>query len=288
MGCLLHEQAIGWFPTGGWGYCWVGDPDRGFGGRQPGGWCYNILPYIEQGPLHDLGIGADPGPAGDATRVAANVVRVASPLSVFTCPTRRAPIVMPVGCVPLYCSGMTGHFSSCYAANAGDTRYYIVTPCFGDPPIPGSYAAGDSFNWDPRFGGFNGICLTHSTVKMADVTDGASNTFLLGEKQVNPDHYLDGQDAGDDWSIFTGGQDDILRGCGDPVDLSSGYYPLPPGQDTPGNGSAALFFGSAHEGSFNMSLCDGSVRSINYSIEFETFRRLCNRQDGLTIDAKTF
>ena len=26
-----HEHIIGWLPTGGWGYWWIGDPDRGFG-----------------------------------------------------------------------------------------------------------------------------------------------------------------------------------------------------------------------------------------------------------------
>ena len=35
---LNHEQANGYYPSGGWGYMWVGDGDRGFGKRQPGGW----------------------------------------------------------------------------------------------------------------------------------------------------------------------------------------------------------------------------------------------------------
>jgi prepilin-type N-terminal cleavage/methylation domain-containing protein/prepilin-type processing-associated H-X9-DG protein len=279
LGCLQHEQAIGWFPAGGWGFCWVGDPDRGFGGRQPGSWCYNILPYIEQQALHDLGMGAQ----SDAERCAGNVVRLVTPMSVFTCPSRRAPTVLPIGCVPWhYCTGLTGHFSSCYAANAGETSLYVVTPT--GYPLPSSFANGDTFAWSPDFGHFNGICVTHSTVKMADIADGASNTFLLGEKCINPDQYLTGQDGGDDWSIFSGGQDDILRSCSVPSD--GAYYPQPPSQDTPGDGLCVLRFGSAHSGSLNMSLCDGSVRSISYSIEFEVFRRLCNRQDGLPIDGK--
>ena len=291
LGCLQHEQFNGWFPTGGWGYPWVGDPDRGFGGKQPGGWCYNVLPYIEQQPLHDLGTGADPGSAGDAQRTAANLVRVATPIATFSCPSRRPPIVLPVGCVSYYCSGMTGHFSTDFAANAGECSMYLITSV-AVYALPGSFAQGDGigFTWDPAFGHFNGICITHSTVKMADITDGASNTFLLGEKYINPDNYLNGQDGGDDWNFMTGCQDDIARGCGVASD-GAGYYPRTPMQDTPGFGGVAgssLWFGSAHSNSLNMSLCDGSVRAIAYGIDPETFRRLCNRMDDLPVDAKVF
>ena len=36
-----HESALGYLPCSGWGFKWVGDPDRGSGAKQPGGWAYD-------------------------------------------------------------------------------------------------------------------------------------------------------------------------------------------------------------------------------------------------------
>ena len=57
MACLAHERrGNGFLPTGGWGCEWAGDPDRGFTKQQPGGWHFNILPYLGLDNLHDLGL----------------------------------------------------------------------------------------------------------------------------------------------------------------------------------------------------------------------------------------
>ena len=32
------------------------DPTQGSDHHQPGGWCYNLLPYIDQQAIHDIGI----------------------------------------------------------------------------------------------------------------------------------------------------------------------------------------------------------------------------------------
>jgi len=75
------------FPHRGWGWAWLGDPDRGFERRQPGGWTYNILPFTELKSLHDL-----VGGTTAEKRVAANQL-ARTPLSILNCPTRRAPML---------------------------------------------------------------------------------------------------------------------------------------------------------------------------------------------------
>ena len=54
------------------------------------------------------------------------------------------------------------------------------------------------------------------------------------------------------------------------------YQPL---QDTLGVENRTAF-GSAHSGAFNMAMCDGSVHTISYDIDYKTHRWLSNRHDG--------
>ena len=42
-----------------------------------------------------------------------------------------------------------------------------------------------------------GISFLRSRIKMADISDGTSNTYLVGEKYLDPDYYETGQDDGD-------------------------------------------------------------------------------------------
>ena len=86
LGFLNHESTQHFLPTGGWGYHWVGVPDQGFGVNQPGGWPYNILPYIEQGSIRRLGSGQA---AGSNELANALATAITTPMSLFNCPARR-------------------------------------------------------------------------------------------------------------------------------------------------------------------------------------------------------
>src|SRR5688572_16329544 len=95
LGALNHHDAHGHFPTGGWGWYWVGDPDRGYGKDQPGGWIFNALPYCEEGLLHDLAADGMPDDLSRVQRVGAAQV-IQSPLSIVNCPSRRPTTIYPL------------------------------------------------------------------------------------------------------------------------------------------------------------------------------------------------
>ncbi len=136
----------------------------------------------------------------------------------------------------------------------------------------------ESYDW-PDLSHYSGICFVRSEISLKDVTDGASNTYLLGEKYLDPDNYTTGDDAGDNQPIHAGYCCDNYRG--------TSTWHGGPMQDQPGYADVRAF-GSAHSAGCHISFCDGSVRMISYSIDPEIHRRLGNRMDGLPIDAKTY
>ena len=288
LGCLLHESAHGFFPTGGWDHDWVGHPDRGFNKRQPGGWIYNVLPYIEQQPLHDLG-----ATGSSMTLQAANVIRLSTVLTGLHCPSRRPaqlyPCNMSVGPTkykPLPSGPISNAARSDYAINGGDyLQWHIHSPV--------DLADGDrsDFSWDDM-SHQTGISHQRSEVALSAIRDGTSNTFLIGEKYINLDHYADGQDLGDSETMYGADDLDMIRWTGIDGTVGDATTNNLPRQDrsTPGysEGADVQWFGSAHADGFNMSLCDGSVCTISYSIDAKTYRCLGNREDGKIIDSASF
>jgi prepilin-type N-terminal cleavage/methylation domain-containing protein/prepilin-type processing-associated H-X9-DG protein len=285
LAALNHEQANGFLPAGGWGFRWVGDPRYGFGVDQPGGFFYNILPYMEQQDLHDLSLKA----ANDTERNDLALVMIQTPLSVWNCPTRRQAAAFPVrsdrewmhnASIPSNLS--IGWFRADYKCNGG-------TVVIGWGAGPSSLAAGlaGSEVWPPStFTTSDGINYQRSKIKLCDISDGVSNTYMVGEKYIDPDLYYIGRGYADDEPAL--GADDLdlhgwagkLPSPGDP-----NPYSCPPHQDQAG-WDDCYCFGSAHPNSFNMALCDGSVQSVNYSIDPLVHKYLSSRNDGVPVDAK--
>jgi prepilin-type processing-associated H-X9-DG protein len=145
-------------------------------------------------------------------------------------------------------------------------------------------------------GGIFYYCLATS---MAQIPDGASNTYLCGEKYIDANHYLDGLDGsatgmydgydGDCICDYNGYDSDMIRYVA--FNDATAFVPSNPGftpkQDYAGLNLAGIF-GSAHAGMCNMAFCDGSVHQISYGISPTIHWQLGNRADGAAIDASMY
>ncbi|BBO33709.1 DUF1559 domain-containing protein [Lacipirellula parvula] len=281
-----HHDSQKFFPSGGWGFNYVGDPDEGFGAKQPGGWAFSVLPYMELGTLHDIGRGmpVKDGTSNSAKKVT-NTQVVQTNVPEFMCPSRGRTQVTATCCGPAnvnYTPNMPMAKSD-YAGNFGDTNYCKSSnPECGclvanNDQVPGNIVAGRTFtNW-PNTERITGIVFPRSEVTIAQVPDGTSNTYAAGEKFVDPMGYENETDPGNDWSMFSGVQDDTVR--------TTHYDPtsntiLTPIQDQSQGVANNHKFGSAHAGGAIFAMCDGSVQFVSYDISPETHRRLGNRDDG--------
>jgi prepilin-type N-terminal cleavage/methylation domain-containing protein len=273
---MNHENTTKRFPTGGWGSKWVGDPDRGNAQNQPGGWAYNILPFMEQGNLHHTGAGMNGTDKYDAA-----AKMIAMPLPDFICPSRRAPEVCPYqpGITPqtFNASQTKSAARTDYAVNRGD--FYVEA---GEGPL--SYDD-KSYNW-PDTTQITGISFVRSMIRAIDITDGQSNTYLVGEKYINSLEYDSGKDPGDNSSICQGDCYDVARYTAlTYLDDKNQWVtdPVPPLRDMR-TYTDNYCFGSAHPSTWQASFCDASVHSISYDIDLELHRKLGNRCDGEAVD----
>ncbi|HEX3999841.1 MAG TPA: DUF1559 domain-containing protein [Pirellulales bacterium] len=293
-GCIAHSVQFGYFPGGGWGWGWIGDPQYGSGITQPGGWIFNVLPFIDQQNLHDL----QRGQTGAALATAAGQM-LSTPLAVLNCPSRRAlqtyPTWLTAGdnfCSPNFGSSTppSAVAKTDYGCNAGDNAEEPGavwndnqgSADYNDDAGPGKYADGISSSamqsWQSIAKASTGIIYPGSQIPPESVTDGLSNTYLIGEKYLPPDDYTNGQDGGDNENAYMGFNADVGR-WGGPG--------LAPSQDTPGYSNNNIF-GSAHTNGFGMAMCDGSVRTIAFTVDLTTHDRLANRHDGQPIDQSKY
>ena len=268
-----HVTTHGYYPTGGWGYRWVGESRRGFTGEQPGGWLYNLLPYLEQENLHKINSLA----TDDAGVAAANVQLVSTPLPFTACPTRRRPMALGISGSSdmVNCGAPSAMARSDYAANVGNSG--SVTAAFiGRTAGPDNYAMGTTQAQGSSANSNNGIVFQYSTIKPSHIRDGESNTLLFGEKYVEFVKY-DGTALGDTDSMYSGHSNNTLRVINNSL--------LPKKDNRVRSANDEERFGSAHNGGVFFMRCDGSNTFIRFEIDPTTYARLGSRADGQVIDS---
>lgn len=259
----FHSK-FGYLPSNGWGLRWSGDPDRGYGPSQPGGWVYQLAADLEmtlgQEPPEDATSGGDPA-------VLRRTDITVSPFAAVRCPTRPAPTVgaASVAIHPANYQWRRLVPKTDFAINGGTKRIENIRG-----PADYEQAKNDPSVWiDTSL--ITGISFQRSRIRHADITDGASHTYFVAEKQVFRDAY-DRLDApGYDKTCYSGDSREVTRW--------SKYSPVSDQWDTPG-----ISFGSAHADHWSAVFCDGSVRRMTYFINFEVHYKNGNRHDAGKVD----
>jgi prepilin-type N-terminal cleavage/methylation domain-containing protein/prepilin-type processing-associated H-X9-DG protein len=244
IGLAFHDHYFTYrcFPTAGSGPWTSRSKDASGSPRtvnnQNWGWGYQILPFLEQNNLWS---------SHDDNEV------LRTPIPLYFCPSRRPPTVV------------TSHWGvramMDYAGSAGTD---------GAPPQSGN--------------GTNGVLVRNGNawlpIRLNDdsISDGASNTLVIAEKNINLAQLsVDPSAQWNDDEGYTAGydQDTICWAL---------KAPTPDSNRLADYSNQDGVFGGSHPNTFNAVFADGSVHALAYSISFTTVQRLCIRNDGQVID----
>ncbi|TWT90940.1 hypothetical protein Mal64_13390 [Pseudobythopirellula maris] len=280
LGCINFESAHRFFPHGGWGYQWVGDPDWGVGEKQPGGWIFQVSPFIEETSNQQIGSGLGNAIRAPVTPKKEALTKLIShPIASLICPSRRAAILYPSSI-----NNSGGAKNKLHNAIQNETGTYAKTDYGANgsssPKGPGvncyrDYPRCDNFDPVPSSGGIVGF---RWGATFRQITDGTSKTAMIGEKYLPIPHYTTGLYDGDDNTCYHGQDVDLVRSYGSKP-LQDSDYPANSTLDSL-RGHAKTTLGSAHPGVVQVALCDGSVHSYSLSVEKYVWVDLGGRDNG--------
>ena len=234
-----HHDALGYLPTSrrDASYTWMTD----------------LLPYAEQGNVYNQW---SKWPSFHSQPQAVREARV----PIYFCPSRRtassAPIISETMDSGQATTGIAGDYAVCSGDSAIRTNDYWEND--GTAPANGVFQRyNPNVGSKPRLG-----------TKLAEITDGTSNTVMVGDKHVARSH-LGGVNDG---AAFNGDKGSSYRALGTSRLLTKGPTDTVTGR-----------FGSYHTGITNFALADGSVRALKNSTDGTTLGRLAGRNDGQVI-----
>ena len=234
-----HHDSLGHFPYA-----------RSGGGQNRHTWALLLLPYMEQDNIFRVyqtpitGVSMTDGMNNHTSTNALIVQARQAQVRSYFCPSRRRPTSLS----PIQNGSTVTGMPSDYAACSGDTS-----------AIPSS-------------GAFQLVNSNHlqSVILIADITDGTSTTFLIGEKHIQLGML---NNFAQDGVIYSGGEQMTYHrraGTSQPLAINPTV-------------AANTQFGSWHPGICQFLFGDGSVRAIRNSTPGSTLALFANRSDGLVI-----
>jgi prepilin-type N-terminal cleavage/methylation domain-containing protein/prepilin-type processing-associated H-X9-DG protein len=221
------------------------------------GWPIALLPYLEQGNVYNnLNLGGNQyGNCNGANSVGA------TNLQVFICPVDRLSGTNNPATFPA--NGTTYYFGQTSYGGNGGTRSWYVSNMTVD-----------------------GVLFLNSRIKITDITDGTSNTFLFGERyHYDPNWTTTTSNinvvGGWSWANYSAGQDYLLS-TPQPVN-----YMVPANPSQQNTDDRICAYGSGHTSGANFAFADGSVRflTLTSNSDLPLLQALSTRSGGESLQA---
>jgi prepilin-type N-terminal cleavage/methylation domain-containing protein len=198
-----------------------------------------------------------------------NLTAMQIPIPIYICPSAITPNPRPSATSTG--NGVTSPTvplgESAAAVTGGGYAYTTYRGVMGAQPFTSPAACASCTNWMQ-----NGVLYPNSAVKISDITDGTSNTIMIGDSRYG--FWGDGSSCcarfrNDRWT---------------PTDFDNyWFWTQQPPVLTP---TIQYFsFGSLHDEVVQFALCDGSSRPISKSIDKTLIRKLATRAEGTRIDS---
>jgi prepilin-type processing-associated H-X9-DG protein len=204
------------------------------------GWQADILPFVEQRQIYSLIDFKTPLPPAKGI--------FQREIDVYRCPTDATPSTNP-----LRGNYGTSNYSGNYGTHQGRDGK--------GPALTNWLSPSRTRSWPgqlPAVEATNGLFWRNSSARMRDITDGTSNTFLVGERSAKSGA---GIWPGVQSNQFTS---DVVTDCSPGNELNSGFNS----------------FSSYHAGGANFVFGDGRAVFISNTIDAKIYRAFSTRNAG--------
>ena len=245
------------------------------------GWGTFVLPYMDQAPLYNI---LNPGTVTLDQSLANATTRQAlqKPMSVFLCPSDPGPNLNDF-------EAATDNYD--FNVTDGTTAYQIARSDY--VMVANAWDSTTPIVYSILYGAARGVGFANSKIRFRDITDGTSNTLLVGERAYvyKGSNKVGGANAlGFSASNNTQSDSYARKGNGMAV-LGLTYNGI---NAISGGEHDVRGFSSNHVGGAHFVFCDGSVHFISENIDYKkngvaaaiinsTFQRLAIRNDGQVV-----